>query len=65
VEKPGKYHATKVYCSKCDMIFNSREKFEKHFDLHSSRVSREECPVDTVIDKFVNLFRRKSNNNLE
>ncbi len=65
MEKPRKYNVTKVYCSKCDLVFDSREKFERHFDAHSSNVTCEECPVDTAIAKFVNLFRRKSPNNLE
>ncbi len=65
MEKPRKYNVTKVYCSKCDLIFDSREKFERHFDAHSSNVACEACPVDTAIAKFVNLFRRKSHKNLE
>ena len=65
MEKPRKYNVTKVYCTKCDLIFDSREKFERHFDAHSSNVTSEACPVDTAIAKFVNLFRRKSHNNLE
>ena len=65
VEKPRKNNVTKVYCSKCDLIFESREKFNRHFDTHYSNVSCETCPVDSVIAKFVNLFRRKSHNNLE
>ncbi|HUT06261.1 MAG TPA: hypothetical protein VMW74_06195 [Nitrosopumilaceae archaeon] len=65
MEKSGKYNVTKVYCSKCDLIFNSREKFENHFAGHSTSITCETCPVDTVIGKFVNLFRRKSHSNLE
>jgi hypothetical protein len=65
MEKSKKHNVTKVYCSKCDLIFNSREKFEKHIDAHSSNVTCESCPVDTAIAKFVNLFKRKSQNNLE
>jgi len=55
----------KVYCEKCDLIFESREKFDAHFDRHSSSVACEVCPIDTAIAKFVNLFRRKSSRNLE
>ena len=65
LEKSTKNNVTKVYCSKCDLIFETREKFENHFDSHYSNVVCEVCPVDTVIAKFVNLFRRKSHNNLE
>jgi hypothetical protein len=65
VGKTEKHNVTKVYCVKCDIIFNSREKFDKHVDGHSSGAIDESCPVDTVIGKFVNLFKRKSHNNLE
>jgi len=65
MEKTRKQNVAKVYCSKCDLIFESRERFEKHLQRHSSNFEEEICPVDTVIGKFVNLFRRKSENNLE
>ena len=65
MEKPRKHNVTKVYCSKCDLVFETREKFEKHFDSHSSNFSCEECPIDTAIAKFTGLFRRKSSKNLE
>ena len=55
----------KVYCEKCDLVFESRERFEKHLDAHSSNISCEMCPIDTAISKFVNLFKRKSSHNLE
>lgn len=55
----------KVYCEKCDLIFKSREKFEKHLTSHSSSITCEVCPIDTVIAKFVDLFKRKSSRNLE
>lgn len=56
---------TKVYCEKCDLVLESREKFEKHLDDHSSSVACEVCPIDTAIEKFINLFRRNSSRNLE
>lgn len=55
----------KVYCEKCDLVFNSREKFEKHLDSHSLNIACEICPIDTAIAKFTNLFKRKSSRNLE
>ena len=64
MENP-KHNVRKVYCAKCDLIFESREKFEKHFDSHSSGVSCEVCPIDTALSKFANLFKRKSSKNLE
>jgi hypothetical protein len=65
VNKPSKNNVTKVYCVTCDLIFESREKFEKHLDSHSSKVVCEVCPIDTVIAKFVNMFKRNSSRNLE
>ncbi len=65
MKRASKHNVTKVYCTRCDLIFESREKFEKHFDRHSSNVACEVCPIDTVISKFVNIFKRKSSRNLE
>ena len=65
VKKSPKKHITKIYCEKCDLVLESREKFEKHLDGHSSSVVCEVCPIDTVIAKFVNLFKRKSSRNVE
>jgi len=48
----------KIYCEKCNSIYNSREKYEKHLENHSS-VFCESCPLDVAIQKFVNLFKRK------
>jgi len=65
MKKPSKNNVTKVYCEKCDLIFESHEKFDTHFDTHSSNIACEICPIDTAIAKFVNLFKRKSSRNLE
>ena len=65
MNKPSKNNVTKVYCVTCDLIFESREKFEKHLESHSSKVVCEVCPIDTVIAKFVNMFKRNSSRNLE
>lgn len=64
VEDPSKNNVTKVYCTKCDSVFESRKKFEKHLDEHTG-VSCEVCPIDTAISKFTGLFKRKSSHNLE
>ena len=55
----------KIYCEKCDLVLNSREKFLKHLETHSSTIPCDVCPIDTVIDKFVNLFKKKSSHSLE
>ncbi len=65
VKKPLKNNVPKIYCEKCDLVFDSREKFDNHFDRHFSGAVCEICPIDTAITKFVNLFKRKSSQNLE
>ncbi len=65
MNKSSKNNARKVYCEKCDLVLESREKFEKHLDEHSSSIACEVCPIDMVIAKFVNLFKRKFSRNLE
>ena len=60
-----KNHVEKVYCEKCNLVFESRLGFEKHLDGHQSRTVCETCPIDIAIAKFVNIFRRKSTSNLE
>ncbi|RMW37467.1 MAG: hypothetical protein EA446_07200 [Nitrosopumilus sp.] len=64
MDKPSRNNVSKVYCEKCDLIFQSRDQFEKHLDSHSG-VSCEVCPIDTAIAKFASLFKRKSSENLE
>ena len=56
---------SKIYCEKCDLILNSREQFLKHLQTHSSTIPCDVCPIDTAIDKFMNLFKKKSSHSLE
>ena len=63
--KPLKNNVSKIYCEKCDLVLDSREKFEKHLEGHNSSFVCEVCPIDTAIAKFINLFKRKSSHNLE
>ena len=65
MKKYSRNNVTKVYCTRCDLIFESREKFEKHLDKHSSNIVCEVCPIDIVLSKFASLFKRKSSHNLE
>lgn len=53
-----KGNLTKVYCEKCDSVFDSREKYEVHLQTHSSGVSCEACPLDTAVQKILRLFKR-------
>ncbi|MGY5143893.1 MAG: hypothetical protein ACW9XH_05375 [Candidatus Nitrosopumilus sp. bin_32a] len=65
VKKHLKNNVSKVYCEKCDLVLDSRDKFEKHLEGHSSSIACEVCPIDTVIAKLINLFKRKSSRDLE
>lgn len=65
MEKTSNRKVTKVYCEKCDLVFESRDRFEKHLRSHSSNLTCEICPIDTAIAKFTSLFKRKSPSNLE
>jgi len=53
-----KGNISKIYCEKCDSIFESRNKYDEHFSKHSSGVYCELCPIDTVVQKLANLFKR-------
>ena len=55
----------KVYCENCDLILNSRQKYLKHLESHSSTIPCDVCPIDTVVEKLINFFTRKSSQNLE
>jgi hypothetical protein len=51
-------NVSKIYCEKCDKIFNSREKYDAHSSEHSSVISCESCPLDIVLGKIIGLFKR-------
>jgi len=51
-------NVSKIYCEKCDKIFNSNEKYDAHYSEHSSGVSCESCPLDMVLGKIIGLFKR-------
>ncbi|NJK77554.1 MAG: hypothetical protein HC944_00060 [Nanoarchaeota archaeon] len=63
--KTSKNNISKVYCVKCDIVFNSRKTFENHLSKHLSSNQCEVCPIDIAISKFVNLFKKKFSHNLE
>jgi hypothetical protein len=42
-------NVSKIYCEKCDKIFNSREKYDVHYSEHSSGVSCESYRVNHVL----------------
>jgi uncharacterized C2H2 Zn-finger protein len=54
-----KVNISKVYCEKCDIVFDSRNEFDKHFEKHSGKVSSEMCPIDTAAEKLWKFFKRK------
>lgn len=59
VKDSVKKNVNKIYCEKCDSVFGSRDKFEKHFEKHSV-VSCESCPLDVFVDKITKFFRRNT-----
>jgi len=65
VKNSSDSNPTKIYCERCDLILKSREKFNEHLATHSSTIPCDVCPIDTIIDKFVSLLRRKPSRNLE
>ncbi len=54
----GKENVSKIYCEKCNEVFSSRSKYDDHYSGHSSGVSCESCPIDTVLGKIIGLFKR-------
>ena len=50
---------SKIYCEKCDTIFDSKKKYQAHSSKHSSGVLCDSCPIDIAVEKIVNLFRRR------
>ena len=58
-ESEKRSNVSKVYCEKCDTVFNSRSEFEKHLEKHSGVVC-ESCPIDTAISKIVGFFKKSN-----
>ena len=58
MKKYSNSDSVKVYCEKCDLILNSREKFLKHLETHSLTIPCDICPIDTIIEKFTNFVKR-------
>ena len=54
-----KENVSKVYCEKCNIVFDSRAEYEKHYDKHTGGVVCESCPLDTAVSKILSLFRKK------
>lgn len=54
----NKENISKIYCEKCDEIFTSKQKFNEHNSKHSSGLSCEACPIDTVLGKIIGLFKK-------
>jgi uncharacterized C2H2 Zn-finger protein len=56
-----KQNITKVYCEKCNIVFDSRTEYDKHYDKHSGGMICESCPLDTAISKLIGFFKNKIN----
>lgn len=59
----GRQDASKIYCEKCDAVFDSRKKYEGHLDQHSGGssscgMSGESCPLDAMVGRLARLFRK-------
>jgi hypothetical protein len=53
-------NVSKIYCEKCDEIFDSKQKYETHTSKHSSDTSCESCPIDMILEKIIGFFKRKN-----
>lgn len=49
---------TKVYCEKCDSVFSSREKFDRHLDSVHGQAGCDVCVIDMALSKILGLFKR-------
>ena len=47
----------KVYCEKCDELFDSRSTYDSHMDKHSE-VACATCPIDMALSKLTRWFKR-------
>lgn len=51
--------SVKIYCERCDSIFESRAKFERHMEsAHTSGMGCEACVIDTAISRIIKFFRK-------
>lgn len=60
VDFDRKENISKVYCERCDVVFDSRVEYEKHYDKHTGGVVYESCPLDTAVSKILGLFKKKN-----
>ena len=51
-------NVSKIYCEKCDEVFDSKQKYDKHSSRHSTGVYCEPCPIDTVLGKIIEFFKK-------
>lgn len=59
MDKPSsKSNVSKIYCEKCNTVFASKQQFDKHCLKHSSGISAQSCPIDTVLGKILGLFKK-------
>ena len=50
--------AAKVYCERCDSVFESREKFERHMESVHSGTACEVCVIDAAISRILGFFKK-------
>ena len=48
---------TKVYCEKCNSVFGSREKFDRHVEsVHGAGC--DVCVIDAALSKIAGFFKK-------
>ena len=48
----------KVYCEKCDSLFDSREKFDKHVASAHDQTGCDVCVIDAALSKITGFFKK-------
>ena len=49
---------TKVYCEKCNDVFGSREKFDRHVESVHGESGCDVCIIDAALSKIAGFFKK-------
>ena len=49
---------SKVYCERCNSVFGSREKFDRHMESAHSQAGCDVCVIDAALSKIAGFFKR-------
>lgn len=47
----------KIYCDKCDRVFDSKDEYSRHVERHAG--GGESCPIDSAISRILGVFKRR------